>query len=633
MAGRQDHLPSSSSTGRGGGGSARGYKPGGIYLRPNSRTAQVLETLVLESARVQHALTPTEWRAAHQSRTGVLLSDLDAITSNLKRRGLITVAGGRTRALQYCASSAPQPGVGTDPYEILTAVVTAECARTSLALPLQPIVTLLATRGVSRTPDQVRDMLEMLTLTSSNRVRAEQVAARLERVDVDGDFWARGRLCWRPVGTTYPAPVHALTTRTAMIRAAVDGASAALMRPVSLVELKAWARAHPDHPAVVALDRSDTQRTRFQALLTAMLKRGNEAPDELRDVSHPLATDGGLPLRIAPPDCSPAAVLAARFTDACSWVRPLEELESTARLREDELPSHAGALTRLADLREAAVAQAFLGSLGDAWDGGVAAGTDLRHRTSSAADLLEEWWSHTKQSRGNKVSRWVRDAVRAAATAEHVERVMALVPALPLSIATVGCHGLRTPEQAATLLQEILRPEGQSASNPALYLQGVRRFTNPHFASRVRYKEHGASFSCLDVGDLLGRLGELTSDGPLGMTLDLAADLLGTTVRDPAPLESFIASLPAHERYYRHGAAVALGALGALPQAGLVMMHADDRDGLNAYALAVGLAPLTAEERSARLGALCSVVSSGLRPWLDEMIERASDGDTVTLAM
>jgi hypothetical protein len=227
----------------------------------------------------------------------------------------------------------------------------------------------------------------------------------------------------------------------------------------------------------------------------------------------------------------------------------------------------------------------------------------------------------------------VRDAFRAVEAAERLSELLALPRSAHAPMQVAGHHGLRTPAQVTAMLREVLRPEGAEVTVPAKYLRGVRRFTNPAFRARRSYQNHGEPFSAFDVGDLLARLGELTTDLTLLTTLTLASDLLGTTLREADPLQTLLASLPVYDAYYRHGAAVALGALGAPPAAGQVMLSPDDRDGLNAYAISLGMSPCTTKERAERLRALHGTVATGLREWLDEMVNQAAAGDALTIAM
>ncbi|HEY0971331.1 MAG TPA: hypothetical protein VGE02_10240 [Gemmatimonadales bacterium] len=615
---------------RGGGGATRGYKPGEVYLRPGSRTERAYAALVAEGEALQRALSLDEWRAAYERRYGEPLRRLDVVAFQLRKRGFIAVAGGRTGHLLYTPTACPQPAVNDDPHGLLVDVVMDACRETGQAVPMERIHEGLAARGMTYGSDTLRNMLELLSTTAPGRDVSEQVAARLECVTAQGAHWARARRFWRPVGSTVPAPVDAPASRAAALRAAVMEVTSQLGRPCSPVELKAWARAHRDHPIAAAAKTGSDHRGRFTGALRNLLSE-RAAGRGLVDVSHPLATRGGIPLRVAPQSVAQAELAAGRFADACAWLRPVEEMTSCTRLREEADEDGLPVLGELADVRERAMAGALMNALEQ--EGHRPDLADLTRRVTQAAERLTGWWRAGSRARYPGRARWVQDAEAAAESAQHLNELsrLARVPGMQLVLAGEG--GLRPVEEVAEWLCAILRPAGRTFKSPEMHLESVRRFPNPQFVRGPLYDEAPEAFSLLDVGDVLLRLSHLATDGRIAVLLASAAGVLGSAVRDARLLHALLAELPPGETYHRHAALVALGALGMVVEPGVALADSYDRAGLDAYALAVGLSPGEPEERAERLAAVHELVAPSLHSWLDEICDRVRDGDTVTTPM
>lgn len=587
----------------------------------------------METQRVGHAITLGEWRAAHVRVTGEHLGSLDAIAARLRQRGFVQAVAGRTRSLQYAATCAPQPArVVAAPYDMVTTAVVDACAATGHAVDLAAIRAAAARRGVVRTSDQLSTMLEALVTTSDARAMEDQVQARLEVVAARGKHCARARRFWRPVGSAYMPDLARPLTRSAALRAAIAATVSLLGRPVSPREVKLWANAHPDHPAAPAVRRASKIAVRFASTLRGLLAR--RLPDDIavHDYSSPRATDGGTPLRVGGVAVTPLERTTARYLDLCRELRPAQELRDCERLRSESIRLRTTALTTLAERRASHLARLVQEELarvyGDAdipWDA-------LEERTASAGALLESWWLVSTRAKRARLPEWITDVHDAAASVAHVRACAAArEPGLPPTSA--GEAGLRTLQEAATWLQEVLRPQGRAFGTVQPYLAAVRRFSNPRWEHARLYNGEREPFSLPDVGDLFDVAAEQTTHGDLAELLRGAVDVLGYATRDARVLRDVLSALPAYATAYRHGVAVALAALGEVVPPNAVILHADDRGGVDAYALAVAIAPLTPAARRDLLLAMGEALSPDLRRWAARMARRAEDGDTISMIM
>lgn len=77
--------------------------------------------------------------------------------------------------------------------------------------------------------------------------------------------------------------------------------------------------------------------------------------------------------------------------------------------------------------------------------------------------------------------------------------------------------------------------------------------------------------------------------------------------------EELLTTLPQYDAYHRQGRVIALAALGVVVDPGEVVRDPHDRGGLDAYAVALGIAPLGPAERPARLESLGTLVGLALR--------------------
>jgi hypothetical protein len=611
---------------RGGGGCQRGYKPGEVYLQPHSPAKKALDVLREETARVHHALTLAMWRDAFAVRHGPAPTDFATTVNGLRKRGFVRIAGGRIRALQYAPADSVVPPVVDPLVEAVVDAVRAACERTGFAVDMGAVASALDDAGVRLSSDELRNLLKALCTTPPTAVVAAHVPARLEMREGTGRYWGRGRWFWQPAGSSYPVPIERLDTRTAAIRAAVHKVTRALTRTCALSEMKAWAQAHADDPAAALLTGAGYE-TRF-----TLAVRGNVTLDTtrglgVRDVSHPLATRGGLPLRLALDSATPAEVAAGRFTDTCAWLRPVEDLGSCERLREESVETRNLALGKFAEARVQQLACALVESLGSDIDV-----VELGRRTSRAERQLEAWHRSVTTARYPRPPRWLLDARQAAEAARRLPdlaRVARPVERLLLA----GAGGQRTAEEVLPWLEAVLRPEGRSCRDPQAHLSTVRRFPNPKFTRGPLYQETAESFSLLDVGDVVRVLSNLTTDGRLMVFLAGAVEMLGAVVRDPAPLLALLPLLPAANSYHRHGAVIALGALGVELAAEMAVTGPHDRAGFDAFAISVGMATTTPAGRAARLEAVRPLLAPAHHAWLDELCDRARAGDTVTLSM
>lgn len=201
------------------------------------------------------------------------------------------------------------------------------------------------------------------------------------------------------------------------------------------------------------------------------------------------------------------------------------------------------------------------------------------------------------------------------------------------ALALTGAAGLRPVSEATAWVRAIVAPQGRAVAQPAALIAHLRRFPNPRCDRGPLYDAVREPFSLVDIGDLLLYLGGLTSDGRLGTHLLSAAEILGTAVRDAGLLQDLLTALPQHDTYHGHGTVIALAALGVVVDPAEVVRDAYDRRGLDAYAIALGVAPHVSHERRARLEPLRTWVGLPLREWATELIERAEAGETVALAM
>jgi hypothetical protein len=620
---------------RGGGGSSRGYKPGQKDLRTGSAPHGALETLLAETGALGYALTLPEWRAAHERRTGIVLTELDTIAYRLRQRGFVLRVGSRARALRYAPAAAAVPApVAADPYEELAAVVAEACAATGFATPVGLVQRGLVARGLDRTSDQVRNMLECLSAPSARRAVPGHLLARVEPVVARGAYSVRDGTFWRPVDTSFAPPVDQLLSRAAALRAATSEAATILRRPASPPELVAWAAAHPEHPAASSVRRSERAGVRFTGALRTLLARVRDRPGDLVDCSSPMATDGGLPLRLAVGTVLELDLALSRLTDACGWLLPLTELAACERLRRSEEELYTHGLRALADVRAASTGSALVRAIG--WRGPDPISWHLlAERARDAADLLEAWWQQSTAARYPDPPRWLIDAQDAATVAEHAEAIVARGDGSAPAVALAGEAGLRPWAEVEEWLRDALAPVGRDGfKTPQPHLLGVRRFPNPACERGPLHDEQREAFSLLDVGDVLGRLAALTAYAPsLSVLLRCASDLLGCAVRDPAPLRTLLAALPGRDSFHRQGTVVALAALGELVEPGEAIAGPTDQDGLDAYALALGIIAAAPGDRAHRLRSIEPLVASSLYVRLDEMTRRAADGGTVTIAL
>lgn len=78
---------------------------------------------------------------------------------------------------------------------------------------------------------------------------------------------------------------------------------------------------------------------------------------------------------------------------------------------------------------------------------------------------------------------------------------------------------------------------------------------------------------------------------------------------------------------------MALGALGEVVTAADAIEHEGDGGGLEAFGLALALAPIAPAERVERLDDARQLISAGLNDRLATMIERAESGYSVSIVM
>lgn len=648
---------------RGGGGADRGYRRGGVYLRADSQAAEALATLRLAVAISGVALSLAEWRDAHEARTGARLENLDSVAFNLRRRKLVVGAKGVTRALRYAPAGMTASTAHDDPFDTLAVVVAEACARTGRAAALETIRAGLEARGLTPTSDEVSNMLETLSSAPPDGASPARLKAALEVVHDTGAHWGRERRFWRPAATEFPTPVDRGGTRAARLRMAAAAAQATLGRPVSPLELKAWARAHPLHPAATDIGAAseEKQLVRFAGTVRTLAGRDQGHRGLLENCSHPLATDGGLPLRVGV-DVSSDDRVAGRYVDACAWLRPGVELNGVARLRAVAREEGSAGLATLADTREEALAFAFLASLlGDTMPVDCASGfasvathggwTATRadaleervqlaaRRATHAAAHLREWWRASTTSTYPRPPRWLVEAEGAVLAEEHLAVILArgrtiAFPEASRRVALAGAAGMRPLAEVEGWLRELLMPEGRPFRAVQHHLHGVRRFPNPQCESGPLYDTVRESFSVVDVGDVLARLAPETTRAPhVALLLRCASELLGAAVRDSALLRRVLDDLASHDRYHRYGVVVGLGALGVLVEPAVLAGGGDDHGALEAYALAAGLAPMTPETRAAAVAEFGALLGPHVAARLAEFTERAAAGYTISTAL
>lgn len=621
---------------RGGGGSTRGYKPGGVYQRPDSRMTRCYEALRLATTESGHALTVGEWREACRRMTGEAPAHLSGIASCLRRRGLVIATAGRTRTVQYYTAAAPVPPRSVETiHDTVASIVREACHEANEAVDLSTILRRLIDRGVMRTSDQVGHVLKVLTSEGTRRSHAGWRPVCLEVLTVRGAHSARDRRYWRPVGSAYEAPAAGDSSRRAHIRAMAQETAEALGWVASAVEMRAWACAHPEHPAVAGLNiRPGRGGSHFgpelRGLATTPMKRTGR-PD-LGNFSSALATDGGVPLRAGPLDMPIGPRATARFLDLTVQLKPSDELASCARLRDEAAAIRAPALAELAEFRSRRTLMAIQDEMAIACGGDDVPWGEIADRLTRGARALRRWWGATADRTHRAVPRWITDA-------EAARRALPLIrAALPvqedgLELGLAGGLGGCTLTTATAWATELLRAEGRGPGAITDYLGAVRRFPNPRCDKGPLYDETREPLSLLDVGDVLDVLSRVTSHTELSVLLRTAVDVMGYAVRDPGLLRWLLTNLPKHESLYRQGAVVALGAIGSAVSPDDVVRDAHDLPGLNAYALAIALTPMSTQDRMARIDSVVATLGRAARSWAVEVLDRLAEGSALGVIM
>jgi hypothetical protein len=321
-----------------------------------------------------------------------------------------------------------------------------------------------------------------------------------------------------------------------------------------------------------------------------------------------------------------------RFEDCCARLRPLEEMESCDRLvQADAGLIVPGALAALAVRRLSLTGRMLMASATAAL-GTANTRKALTCSCARAAHLLESWWRSARRSGSARPPRWVTDAHQTAGVTTRISEFEDLAKCAGRPLAMAGNAGLRRLSDVHAATIELLRAAGRSERSPRQFISRVRRFPNPACSRGPRKDENGEPYTLLDMGDAVRSMADLASSARTSILLRCGAELLGFAVRDPEPLLRLLADLPRPDGYHRRGAAVALGAIGYRPSIYDVMVDEFDVQGLEAYALALGVGPWNPDERAAFLEDLVGSVTSVCQERLEELVERADAGCTVTIA-
>jgi transposase-like protein len=401
----------------------------------------------------------------------------------------------------------------------------------------------------------------------------------------------------------------------------------------SSLEIRAWALAHREHPSTVALGIRSRRAGTLMADLHPMLgeRYEGDADAALAGFRGPMTVDGGAPVRFGAPDADLATRATARFIDVSYWLRPLDEIAGGDRLCAEASDVRAPALAELADIRASRMLAGFRESMAMVCGEAGIPWAEIARRLARGAGLLDDWWRATRRSAHARDPRWRRDARAAADTVDALQPQIAASPALD-DLALAGVGGYRTLSDAADWVAQVLRPQGRTTAVAESLLLDVRRYPNPQRRPDQRMGD-AVPFSVLDVGDVLQVLARTTTHTGLSVMLQASVDVLGTAVRDPALLYWLLSQLPPTDALYRQGAVIALGALGSAASRDDLAHWRDDEDSVNAYFLALALSPLKPAVRAAEAEQILRGVAAPLRPWVEEVIQRFREGDTVAAVM
>lgn len=443
----------------------------------------------------------------------------------------------------------------------------------------------------------------LLALLEGGKVAREPVHSRIASR-------TRPRWVWGPPGENLRAD-RVLIAQHDQLHAVVDEVVAIVGRPVSRAEIKAWVIAdlpgasetlHEHHAAIKQMTRR---------LLPVLL---TQHPD-LTAYRPGDAARGTLGPRYAVTAHNPQDAGVVALEDAMERYAFAEDETAEDALRQ-AVRVVPGSLLALLQQRTIARVAALHGSMAPAVDGVTA----LRV-AEQAAQRVIEWLPDPAQQKAAGTA--FQRAQRVLVDVPVVCQLLAMPPIPPVTDRVVGVAGLRDWSVINRWHEEVQTVAPRARRAPSV-LSAARRFPVPHRTAAVETAE-----TALDVVDALMQL-LATAPLPTAKTLiDGVWMLLGTILRDPAPLTPLVSATDVPP-FIRRAALVAStlleGSVSIDP-----LRYAQQRQDIDALAFASAIDPASTASDIVALMEPITKQNVPMRSRALQLIRRAENGARLTL--
>ena len=571
-------------------------------IRPDSRNSKLLQTLLDATRLVERGLRLDELTSAYSRRHGPVDSKLVSSSLNtLWKRGLVVKAGGRFGQTLWVHVDAQYQGQDdSDPADAICDVVADTARSTGKALTTGEVHEALLKRGITDlSVDQVRTKLRSLAYSSPAKAARAHPDWKEPRVRLMDQTSSSGRrlLLWAPLEGECDTPQF--VDRSDAIRFAIADAERRLACPVTKQEVRVWAApaaagefgAAASHAADAVLDAG------FAGAVNNVVTRGSKVPGgiTIRAVRTPWTSRGNYPPRLSAVEGEGSYDAVSVVEDLAVFLKPADEVESIAALREaaEELSCRHSA--KIATAREQLLAQQIRDLLGEDHthiEGSVATAVSARRTLSewlTAADLPP--WK--RQRREDELS---SETAQLMALLDSAMLGSSMRPAgdrMPRGIGETEGRPLADFEDLAleaTAIAESDAVHWQNQLAQARRVQGAR-------SAGVAAAREPANHAWLDRPDAISCIARSCFLPELTAWVAGAEAVMGFVMRDPQWLRDYLEEVPSEDGSLRQHVTVALGLLGTPPPLSLACPVPSDPNDLGAYIVSVALGIDDPDER------------------------------------